>query len=36
MAELAGMRLRQRSEGWAGQPYTSDSPHHVSIWEKPA
>jgi SAM-dependent methyltransferase len=36
MAELAGMRLRDRWEGWDGRPYASDSPHHVSVWEKPA
>ena len=35
MAELAGMRLVERWEGWRHQPFTSDSPHHVSIWAKP-
>ena len=34
MAELAGMRLRDRWGGWHGEPFTSDSRGHVSIWEK--
>jgi SAM-dependent methyltransferase len=36
MAELAGMRLRDRWGGWDRQPFTSESRMHVSIWEKPA
>jgi SAM-dependent methyltransferase len=36
MAELAGMRLRERWSGWKREPFTSDSRKHVSIWEKPA
>ena len=36
MAELAGMRLRERWSGWKREPFTSDSRHHVSVWEKPA
>jgi SAM-dependent methyltransferase len=36
MAELAGMRLRQRWSGWKREPFTSDSSKHVSVWEKPA
>jgi SAM-dependent methyltransferase len=36
MAQLAGMRLRERWGGWQREPYTSDSRKHVSIWEKPA
>jgi SAM-dependent methyltransferase len=36
MAELAGMRLRDRWNGWDREPFTSDSRQHVSIWEKPA
>jgi SAM-dependent methyltransferase len=36
MAELAGMRLRDRWSGWKGEPFTSDSRKHVSVWEKPA
>src|SRR6478736_4940516 len=34
MAQLAGMRLRERWEGWAREPFTSESGTHVSIWEK--
>jgi SAM-dependent methyltransferase len=36
MAELAGMRLRERWGGWKREPFTSDSRKHVSVWEKPA
>jgi SAM-dependent methyltransferase len=36
MAELAGMRLRERWSGWRREPFTSESRRHVSIWEKPA
>jgi SAM-dependent methyltransferase len=35
MAELAGMRLRDRWSGWKREPFTSDSRQHVSVWEKP-
>jgi len=35
MAQLAGMRLRERWSGWKREPFTSDSRTHVSIWEKP-
>jgi SAM-dependent methyltransferase len=35
MAQLAGMRLRERWSGWKREPFTSDSRQHVSIWEKP-
>ena len=35
MARLAGMTLRDRWGGWAGQPFTADSIVHVSVWEKP-
>ncbi len=35
MAELAGMRLRERWSGWEREPFTSDSRKHVSVWEKP-
>jgi SAM-dependent methyltransferase len=35
MAQLAGMRLRDRWEGWTRQPFTSESGQHVSVWEKP-
>jgi hypothetical protein len=36
MAQLAGLRLRDRWGGWTVEAFTSDSPGHVSIWEKPA
>jgi SAM-dependent methyltransferase len=36
MARLAGMKLRDRFGGWKGEPFTSDSTKHVSVWEKPA
>jgi SAM-dependent methyltransferase len=35
MAQLAGLRLRERWGGWTREPFTSDSRQHVSIWEKP-
>ncbi|HEX6472887.1 MAG TPA: class I SAM-dependent methyltransferase [Streptosporangiaceae bacterium] len=35
MARLAGMRLRDRWDGWTREPFTSESRQHVSIWEKP-
>ena len=35
MAELAGMRLRERWSGWNREPFTSESRNHVSVWEKP-
>jgi SAM-dependent methyltransferase len=34
MARLAGMVLRERWSGWTREPFTSDSPGHVSVWEK--
>ena len=36
MAELAGMKLRERWGDWNRKPFTSDSRKHVSVWEKPA
>ena len=35
MAQLAGMRLRERWSGWKREPFTSDSRKHISVWEKP-
>jgi SAM-dependent methyltransferase len=35
MAQLAGLSLRERWGGWMREPFTSASPKHVSIWEKP-
>ena len=34
MAQLAGMRLRERWADWNREPFTSDSRKHVSVWEK--
>jgi SAM-dependent methyltransferase len=34
MARLAGMTLRERWAGWAREPFTDESPSHVSVWEK--
>jgi SAM-dependent methyltransferase len=36
MAQLAGMTLRERWGGWKREPFTGDSPKHVSVWEKAA
>ena len=36
MAQLAGMRLRERWSGWKREPFTSESRAHVSVWETPA
>lgn len=36
MAQLAGLRLRDRWAGWEREPYTSESTKHISVWEKPA
>jgi hypothetical protein len=35
MAQLAGLRLRERWAGWNREPFTTDSRSHVSVWEKP-
>jgi len=34
MAELAGMRLRDRWSDWERTPFTGDSHKHVSVWQK--
>ena len=36
MGRLAGMTLRERWGGWEREPFTADSPKHVSVWEKSA
>jgi SAM-dependent methyltransferase len=36
MAQLAGLQLRERWEGWTREPFTNASEKHVSVWEKPA
>lgn len=35
MAQLAGMRLRERWSGWRREPFTSDSRRLVAVWETP-
>ncbi len=35
MAQIAGLRLRERWDGWTREPFTSESRQHVSVWEKP-
>jgi SAM-dependent methyltransferase len=34
MAQMAGMRLRDRWAGWKREPFTSESREHISVWEK--
>ena len=33
MARIAGMTLRERWSGWTREPFTSESPSHVSVWK---
>jgi SAM-dependent methyltransferase len=35
MARLAGLALHGRWAGWRREPFTDESPSHVSVWEKP-
>ena len=35
MAQLAGLRLRERWGDWDRSPFSADSTKHVSVWEKP-
>jgi trans-aconitate methyltransferase len=35
MAQLAGLRLRERWADWDRSPFTSESRKHVSVWQKP-
>ncbi|MGW1028137.1 class I SAM-dependent DNA methyltransferase [Streptomyces sp. NPDC002577] len=35
MAQLAGLRLRDRWEDWDRAPFTGESRRHVSVWQKP-
>jgi SAM-dependent methyltransferase len=35
MAQLAGLRLRERWDGWTREPFTNESRQHVSVWQKP-
>ena len=34
MAQLAGMRIRERWGDWYGAPFTASSEYHISIYEK--
>ena len=36
MAQLAGLTLRERWADWNREPFTDESPSHVSVWEKAA
>jgi len=36
MAQIAGLRLRERWAGWDREPFTGESRQHVSVWERPA
>lgn len=36
MARIAGLRLRDRWEGWQREPFTPHSRRHVSVYELPA
>lgn len=35
MARLAGLELETRHAGWAGEPFTAESPSHVSVYRHP-
>jgi hypothetical protein len=35
MAQLAGLELAHRWDGWARAPFTAASTSHVSVWRKP-
>jgi SAM-dependent methyltransferase len=35
MAQMAGLHLRDRWANWHRDPFTGESPQHVSVWEKP-
>jgi SAM-dependent methyltransferase len=35
MAQIAGMTLRERWDGWTKEPFTNESRSHVSVWETP-
>ena len=36
MATMAGLEPRDRWAGWTGEPFTSETRSHVSVWQKPA
>jgi len=33
MAQLAGLRLRERWSGWKREPFTAQSTKHISIYQ---
>ncbi len=35
MAQIAGLSLVERWDGWTREPFTNESAQHVSIWQKP-
>lgn len=35
MAQLAGLRLRERWGDWSRAQFTGESAQHISVWEKP-
>jgi SAM-dependent methyltransferase len=35
MAQIAGLRLRERWGDWARAPFDVESTQHISVWEKP-
>jgi SAM-dependent methyltransferase len=35
MAQMAGLKLRERWAGWQHEPFTSESRKHVSVWQLP-
>ncbi len=35
MARMAGLRLKERTAGWGGEPFTGSSRSHVSAYERP-
>jgi hypothetical protein len=36
MAQMAGMTLRERWGSWQREPFTDQSPSHVTVWQKGA
>ena len=36
MAQLAGLRLRERWGNWTREPFTHESTKHVSVYELPS
>jgi hypothetical protein len=36
MAQLAGLRLRERYSDWERSPYGPESKSHISVYDRPA